>query len=98
MDADRFSDAAVRVVSALVGLQVALPVAVTRDTPEVIDGVWTWETTEDVLGTPVALRLTADPDGSRVDWRLTSQRLGAEPGGAFTYYRATTGLDGRSGS
>ena len=94
--------ARVSVVSTVVGLQVALPIAateaVTRDTPEVVDGVWTWETTEDIFGTPVALRLTADPDGSQIDWRLTSQRLGDQAGDPFTYYTATTSTDGRTGS
>ena len=101
---ENYAQAAVRVgvVTALVGLNLAVPhlatEAVTQDTPEVVDGVWVWETTEDVLGTPVALRLEADPDGSEIDWRLTSQRLGADPGGPFTYYTATTSTDGRTGA
>ena len=101
---ENYANAAVRVgvVSTLVGLNLVVPhiatEAVTRDTPEVVDGVWVWETVEDVLGTPVALRLTADADGSRVDWRLTSQDLGDAGNGVFTYYTATTSTDGEAGS
>ena len=101
---ENYANAAVRVgvVTAVVGLNLALPSAatraVTRDTPEAVDGVWIWETEENVLGTPVALRLEAEPDGSEIDWRLTSQRLGDQAGAPFTYYTATTGIDGRTGS
>ena len=103
-DRENYTQAAVRVgvVSTLVGLNLVLPQiateAVTGDTPEVVDGLWVWETIEDVLGTPVALRLTADADGSEVDWRLTSQNLGDSRNEAFTYYTATTSTDGRTGS
>ena len=99
-----YTNAAIRVgiVTTVVGLSLALPSAathaVTRDTPEVVDGVWIWATQENVLGTPVALRLEGTPDGGEIDWRLTAQQVGAGADAPFTYYTATTSLDGKTGS
>ena len=96
-----FVNAAARVgiVSAVVGANLALPraatEAATRSAPVVTDGVFAWSSTVDVFGTPVDLRLEADPDGDAVGWRLVSTRQGAEP---FTYYTATTSADGRRGT
>lgn len=92
----------VALVTTIVGLNLALPVAATdaatRDQPTVTNGVWTWEATVDVFGTPVDLALEGDADGSEVDWRLVATRQGATPGDPFTYYTASTSLDGRTGS
>ena len=92
----------VAVVTTLVGANLVIPKiatdAVTEATPVVTDGVWLWETTADVFGTPVELRLTADPDGSEIDWTLTSQDLSDPANGVFTYYTATTSTDGETGT
>ena len=98
---ENYLNAAARVgiVSTVVGLNLALPAEatrrVTRDAPTVEDGVWTWTRTTDVLGTLVDLELTARADGSEIDWRLTSAVDGEDP---FTYYTATTDLEGETGS
>ena len=99
-----YANAAVRVgvVSAVVGANLALPLAATaeaaRATPVVTDGVWTWDATADVFGTPVDLRLEASADGSDVTWRLISTRGGDDPGDSFTYVTATTSTDGQRGT
>lgn len=96
-----FVNAAARVglVSTVVGLRLVLPkaatAAATRDQPTVADGEWVWQSTVDVFGTSVDLRLKATPDGSTVRWRLVSTADDGEP---FTYYTATTSLDGQTGS
>ncbi len=92
--------ARVGIVSTVVGLNLALPVAatnaVTQDDPTLDpDGDFVWRATVDVFGTPVALRLKGALTGDGVDWRLVTAEDTDEP---FTYYTATTSLDGETGS
>ena len=96
------ASARVGIVTAVIGLHLALPAAATEAAteadPVVTDGVWTWASTADVFGTPVDVTLEAIADGSEIDWRLVSQRRGDEPGEPFVYYTATTSLDGETGT
>ena len=97
-----FANAAVRVgvVSTVIGLHLVLPSAAThaatRAEPFVTDdGVWVWETTVDVLGTPVDIRLEGEPRGRETGWRLSTASGDEAP---FTLYTARTRLDGRAGT
>ncbi|PAP78523.1 hypothetical protein [Rubrivirga marina] len=96
-----FINAAARVgiVSTVVGLHLVLPgaatEAVTADSPTVTAGVWMWEATTAVNGTPIDLALEGTPEGSSIDWRLVVTGPEGDP---FTYYTATTGLDGETGT
>jgi hypothetical protein len=91
--------ARVGIVSTVVGLHLVLPAAATEaataDAPTVAAGVWTWEATAVVAGTPVDLALEGTPEGSSIDWRLVVTGPEGDP---FTYYTATTGLDGETGT
>lgn len=93
----------VGVVSAIIGLHLALPErateAATRVDPVEQDGVFVWDTTVDVFGNGVQIRLLGDPDGDRVGWTLTTENLSDDAeDGPFTYYTAETALDGRDGT
>ncbi|WP_420456519.1 hypothetical protein [Rubrivirga sp.] len=92
--------ARVGIVSTVVGLNLVLPVAatdaVTRDAPTLDpDGDFVWRATVDVFGTPVALRLKGAVEDGDVNWRLVTAEDTDAP---FTYYTATTSLDGETGS
>ena len=95
----RTSAARVGIVSAIVGASLALPEratrAATRVEPVVTDGAFLWDTNVDVFGRDVEVRLTGDPNGDAVDWRLTTALEGDE---RFTYYTAETTADGRTGT
>lgn len=89
----------VAIVSAAVGVHLILPEAATRAAtavePTAAGETWLWDTTVDVRGTPVEIRLEATARGSETDWRLSTAANGGE---RFTYYTATTSDEGKAGT
>ena len=93
------SAARVGIVSAILGANLVLPEratrAATRVEPTVTDGAYLWDTNVDVFDRDVEVRLSGDPTGDRVEWRLTTALEGDE---RFTYYTAETTANGRAGT
>ena len=103
---EHFLNAAGRyvVVSAVIGVNLAIPAAVTaeatRAEPFVEDGTWIWERTSRIDASDVTFRLEGTPDGQTVDWRLRIVAVDGETGRIeedLDLYTATTSLDGRRG-
>lgn len=102
-----FVNAAARVgiVTTVVGLNLVLPEAATRAAMRVDpvagdDGeTFVWENTVNVFNQDLEIRLLADASDSRVNWTLTTENTSDDAeDGPFTFYTASTSVDGTEGT